>query len=92
MEILNKNKVILENDVSDMTTMDNPNSTTGIYLAFTKVVQGRFMDENRRGKKDREKEKSKNTASIKACLKQKQSEAFQEYQYYMDNIFLSPSK
>ena len=36
MEILNKNKVILENDVSDMTTMDNPNSTTGIFSLFLK--------------------------------------------------------
>ena len=46
--ILNKNKLILENDVSNMTTRMNPDPIPGIYLTSFKVSQFIMVDDNRR--------------------------------------------
>ena len=48
MEILNQKKVGPENDVSDMTTKKNPNSTPGIYFTAVKLSQCRMIAYNRR--------------------------------------------
>ena len=55
MYILKQNKVILENDVSNMTTRLNHNSTLIIYLIIIKVAQFRMVYNNRREKEDAKK-------------------------------------
>ena len=45
IEILNQEKVIL---VNDGTSTRNPDSSLGIYLTASKVVQYRLVAENRR--------------------------------------------
>ena len=47
MEILKQNKAILEDYVSNMTTSNNPDTTSGIYLAAVKVAQYIMVAENR---------------------------------------------
>ena len=39
MEILKQKKMILENDVSNITTRKNPDLTSGIYPTASKVSQ-----------------------------------------------------
>ena len=38
MEILNQKKARMENYVSDMTARNNPDSTSGLYLAAVKLL------------------------------------------------------
>ena len=79
----------MENNVSDMTTRNNPNSASVIYLTNIKVAQCRMLAENRRGKQQAKKEAAKNAAARKACLQQNRSGAFNKIKNCMDNI-LSP--
>ena len=50
MDILNQNNAGLENDVINMTTRKNPDSTSGMYLVAVKVSQYRMVDGNIREK------------------------------------------
>ena len=85
MTILQQNKVGLENDV---TTRNNPNSSSVIYLNASKLVQCRLvannnMRERGEGKKN---ETANNTAAQKLCLQQKISEYFQKFQDSMCRV------
>ena len=50
MEILKQKKVRLENYVRDITTMNNPDYDSVIYLTSIKLSQYSMMDDNRREK------------------------------------------
>ena len=91
MKITKKKKLRLENDINDMITRKNPDSTWGIYLAVVKVAKYIMVAGNRREKEETNKEISNKTATCKACLQQKWSEAFKKCQDCMDNIS-SPSE
>ena len=51
MKILNKKKVILENDVSDMTTRKNTDPNSGIYPTAVKLAQCIILAETRKTRK-----------------------------------------
>ena len=55
IEILKQNKARLKNDVRNMTTNMNSNSTPGIYLTAIKVSQYIMVAENRREKEEAKK-------------------------------------
>ena len=85
--ILQKKKVIFENDV---TTMKEPDLSLWIYPTTDKVSQNRYVDENRREQEERQKETIKKTADHKFCLQKKRSLAFQKLQDSMYSLLLSP--
>ena len=55
IEILKQNKARLKNDVRNMTTNMNSDSTPGIYLTAIKVSQYIMVAENRREKEEAKK-------------------------------------
>ena len=55
IEILKQNKTRLKNDVRNMTTNMNSDSTPGIYLTAIKVSQYIMVAENRREKEEAKK-------------------------------------
>ena len=63
--ILHQDKVRLENDV---TTRNNPDSSSVEHLTAAKIAQSRLVDENMREKEDAKKETEKNTYAQKNCL------------------------
>ena len=83
MAVLNQKKARL---VKNETSMRNPDSSTGIYLAAAKVVQRRLVAENRREKEEAKKETAKKTFIRKFNLQKKRYEAFQECQYSMYSL------
>ena len=66
--ILHQKNVIL---VNYETSRRNPDSSSGIYLAATKVAQCRVVDENRRGYEEAKKKTAKNKSTQKLHLQQK---------------------
>ena len=69
MAILQKKKVILENDV---TNGNNPDLSLVIYLTTAKVPQYRLVAGNKREKQEAKKETTKNTVNKKLCLRTKE--------------------
>ena len=65
MMIMHKNKVRLDNDV---TTRNNPDSSSVIYLSASKVAQCRMVAENKREKEEVKKETVNKTAAQKLCF------------------------
>ena len=68
MNIIQKKKALLENDV---TSSNNPDSISGIYFTAAKLAQYKLVDENKREKEETKKETSDKTASPKLCIKKK---------------------
>ena len=71
--ILQKNNVILDNDV---TTRKNHDSSSVNYIDTAKVSQWRLVVDNRRAIVEAKNETENKTAAQKLCLQQKWSEAF----------------
>ena len=63
MEILDKNKARPENDESNITTRNNPDSTSGIYLSTAKVPQHSMVNNNIRENKQAKNETESKTAA-----------------------------
>ena len=51
MDILNKNTVRLKSDVRNITTRNNPDSSSGIYITV-EVAKCRMVADNRREKEE----------------------------------------
>ena len=76
----------LENYDDRISTKDNPNSTSVIYLTTAKVLQCRMVVENTIEKEETKNKTAKKTASLKVCIQQNKSEYFQRCQCYIYNI------